>query len=169
MGSTYNVKLADEKSFEIEIDGEQLKLNQQVVDLDIVSTGKDEWSIIKDNTSYLVKLYAFNPAAKKVSLSVNQEIFELDIEDELVQLLNRMGINQGNATKVDKVIAPMPGMVLKVLTEVGKTIEKGDSLLILEAMKMENIIKATGHGVVKSILVKNQDAVEKNQILIEME
>jgi biotin carboxyl carrier protein len=63
----------------------------------------------------------------------------------------------------------MPGLVISILVEEGQEVQKGDSLLILEAMKMENVIKAAGKGVVKSIKVQQKNAVEKNQILIEME
>ncbi|HNM32873.1 MAG TPA: biotin/lipoyl-binding protein, partial [Chitinophagales bacterium] len=65
--------------------------------------------------------------------------------------------------------APMPGLVLDILVEAGQAVNKGDNLIILEAMKMENIIKASGSGTVKSIHVQKKDAVEKNQLLIEME
>jgi len=65
--------------------------------------------------------------------------------------------------------APMPGLVLDVLVESGQTITKGDQLLILEAMKMENVLKAAGDGVVKSIEIKKGNTVEKGQILVEME
>jgi biotin carboxyl carrier protein len=60
----------------------------------------------------------------------------------------------------------MPGLVLKVLVEEGKEFKKGDNLLILEAMKMENILKAPADGKVKSIKIKPGDKVEKNEILL---
>jgi biotin carboxyl carrier protein len=63
----------------------------------------------------------------------------------------------------------MPGLVLNVFVEVGQEVQKGDNLLVLEAMKMENIIKATGTGKVKNIVVNQKQAVDKNQLLIEME
>ena len=63
----------------------------------------------------------------------------------------------------------MPGLVLDVLVTPGQKVEKGDALLILEAMKMENVIKASGEGVVKSIQVTKGAAVDKGQLLVEME
>jgi len=65
--------------------------------------------------------------------------------------------------------APMPGLVLKINVSVGDAVNEGDSLITLEAMKMENIIKAKGSGVVKSVSVQEQDKVEKAQLLIEFE
>lgn len=72
-----------------------------------------------------------------------------------------------NSNKVLEMKAPMPGMVLKVLVNAGDEVKKGDNLLILEAMKMENILKSTTDGTVSKVLVKQGDKVEKNQILIQ--
>ncbi len=61
----------------------------------------------------------------------------------------------------------MPGMVLNILVKEGDEVKKGDTLLILEAMKMENSLKATADGVIKKIVAVKGTAVEKNQILIQ--
>jgi len=71
--------------------------------------------------------------------------------------------------KVSKLTAPMPGKVLDVLVSVGQEVLKGDGLVILEAMKMENVLKADDAGVIKSVNVSIGQAVEKNNILIEFE
>jgi biotin carboxyl carrier protein len=63
----------------------------------------------------------------------------------------------------------MPGLVIKLLAEPGTKVQKGDPLLILEAMKMENVIKAIGDATVKSVGVTQGEAVEKGHLLIEFE
>jgi biotin carboxyl carrier protein len=63
----------------------------------------------------------------------------------------------------------MPGKVLEIMVESGQTIAKGEGLLILEAMKMENMLKAEQDGTVKSVNVSVGDAVEKNNVLIDFE
>jgi biotin carboxyl carrier protein len=80
-----------------------------------------------------------------------------------------MGLDLKANKKVEPVKAPMPGMVLKVLVRPGQQIEKGDGLLILEAMKMENVLKANGPATVKSIRVEERTAVEKGAVLIDLE
>jgi biotin carboxyl carrier protein len=82
-------------------------------------------------------------------------------------LLEKMGISAANAGKVNNIKAPMPGLIITLKVAVGDTVKAGDQLLILEAMKMENILKSPGDGVVKKIKVKKGDSVEKNQVLIE--
>ena len=61
----------------------------------------------------------------------------------------------------------VPGRLTEVAFDEGDAVKAGDPLLILEAMKMENIIKAAGDSVVKSVKVKKGESVEKNQVLIE--
>ena len=63
----------------------------------------------------------------------------------------------------------MPGMVVKVLVKEGDHVKKGDALLILEAMKMENQVKSPGEGIVKAVRVKAGQAVESGDILVEFE
>jgi biotin carboxyl carrier protein len=60
----------------------------------------------------------------------------------------------------------MPGLVLRILASEGDKVMKGGNLLVLEAMKMENIIKAPADVVIKSIRVIAGDKVEKNQVMI---
>jgi glutaconyl-CoA/methylmalonyl-CoA decarboxylase subunit gamma len=64
--------------------------------------------------------------------------------------------------------APLPGNIFKVLVSVGDTIKKGDNLLIMEAMKMENNVLAEKEGVVTSVKVKPGDAVLQGDVLLEM-
>ena len=78
-----------------------------------------------------------------------------------------MDTTQSNVVKEIK--APMPGSILNILVEAGQEVKAGDQLLILEAMKMENVIKSPGDGVVAKIHVDEKQSVEKNQVLISFE
>ena len=71
-----------------------------------------------------------------------------------------------NAQKVNDVKAPMPGLILEIKVQPGQEVKKGDPIMILEAMKMENILKSPGDGIVREIKVVEKQNVEKNQILI---
>ena len=65
--------------------------------------------------------------------------------------------------------SPMPGRVISFAVEIGAEVEVGAPLLTLEAMKMENVIKADGIGKVKALSVANGDVVDKGQVIIEFE
>jgi acetyl-CoA carboxylase biotin carboxyl carrier protein len=65
--------------------------------------------------------------------------------------------------------APMPGNIVEIMVKVGDTVNEGDEVIILEAMKMENPIFAPADGSVKEIMIKEKDAVEAEQVLIILE
>jgi biotin carboxyl carrier protein len=106
--------------------------------------------------------------SKQYTLQINGSKYDITLKDKLDDLLAGMGLTAGAAAKLNNIKAPMPGLVLNILVAEGDTITKGDALLVLEAMKMENIIKSPGEGVVKKINVNKGQAVEKNQVLIEI-
>jgi biotin carboxyl carrier protein len=90
----------------------------------------------------------------------------MSLTDQFDELLHKLGMDNLSAQKVSELKAPMPGMVLKVLVSEGEEVKKGSNLLILEAMKMENVIKSPADGVIKTIKVSPADKVEKNQVMI---
>ena len=80
-----------------------------------------------------------------------------------------MGIKRTFEAVNTDIKAPMPGKVLSVVVTEGDEVKKGDAILILEAMKMENVLKAEGDCIIKKVLVNKEESVEKNQVLIELD
>jgi biotin carboxyl carrier protein len=76
-------------------------------------------------------------------------------------------MNNLNSQAAKEIKAPMPGLIFDIKVKEGDEVKKGDAVLILEAMKMENILKSPGDGTVKSIKIKKGQSVEKNQVLIQ--
>lgn len=165
----YKVNDAKENSVEVIFDGKQVILNEKTIDLDLVQIAPDKYHVIQDNQSYNLYVLEKDLVNKTFKIKVNDQIFDLNLEDPLDQQLAKMGLSKAANEKIDKIVAPMPGLVLNILVQPGQEVKKGDSLIILEAMKMENVIKSAGTGIVKRIAVQQKDAVEKNQLLIEME
>jgi len=91
------------------------------------------------------------------------------VSDHRDQLLAELGADEGKAGKETAINAPMPGLVLKIHVSPGDSVQRGESLLVLEAMKMENDIKANFDGTVSAIHVATGDAVGKGALLIEFE
>jgi biotin carboxyl carrier protein len=106
---------------------------------------------------------------KQLNILVNGVSYQVALENEFDVLLKKLGMDKLAGNKINNLKAPMPGLVLRLIVEPGATVKKGDPILVLEAMKMENIIKAVGDGVVKKINVSEKIAVEKNQVLVEFE
>lgn len=118
---------------------------------------------------FTARLLELNRAEKTLTISLNGKTISVTLKEPLDDLLHSMGLDKMATAKVSHVKAPMPGLVLNVLVEAGQEVKKGDKLLVLEAMKMENIIKAAGDGKVGRIAVEKGQAVDKNQTLIEFE
>ena len=77
-----------------------------------------------------------------------------------------MNLDIKNKNSVASLKAPMPGLIIKINVKNGQEVKKGDALLVLEAMKMENVIKSPADLVVKQVLARPKEAVEKDQTLI---
>ncbi len=104
-----------------------------------------------------------------IHVTVGENIHTIRIADHRQQLLEAYGISNDESDHERKIIAPMPGLVLKVHTEPGAHVSKNDPLLVLEAMKMENEIRSPGAGTISSVHVKSGDTVLKGSLLLELD
>ena len=165
----YRVIYKENVSNEVEFKGDQVLINGKKSEIDMVRLIHNKFHILDQNRSYNIEVLHADFSKKSFEIKVNDTIYNLQLEDELDTLLEKMGMTASGSQKMDHVKAPMPGLVLNVFVREGQIVHKGDNLLVLEAMKMENIIKASGTGTVKSVKVNQKQAVQKNQLLIEME
>lgn len=117
----------------------------------------------------VIEILDINFDTKTLKIRHNHSTHHLEYKSELDLVLDKMGIKRSFEAINTDVKAPMPGKVLDVVVNVGDQVKKGDAILILEAMKMENVLKAEGDCMIKSVLVESQQSVEKNQVLIELE
>jgi biotin carboxyl carrier protein len=147
----------------------QWHLNGSLTHADIQWQSNGQASILLENKSYTAQVEKVDKETKEIILKIDGQRYTLSIKEDIDILLDKMGINLSASQKAAPLKAPMPGMVLKILVEPGQLVNKGDALLILEAMKMENVLKATGAATIKSIKAEEKTAVEKGAILIEME
>ena len=157
------------KQFEMNTQNGTITLNGDAVHADWVKIAPNKYHAIIKNQSLTIELGAVDGTGKLLTILINGEKYQVEITTKYDQLLKQLGFDKMSAAKVNHVKAPMPGMVLRILVSPGDAIKKGDSLLVLEAMKMENVIKATGDAVVKKIVAEEKSAVDKGQILIEFE
>ena len=143
-------------------------VNGMPFEMDLAKRGSVQ-HLIHEHKSYTIELVEFNKIDKFCVLKVNNQEFTVYVEDKYDALLKQLGMENMNQKKVNEVKAPMPGLVLNILVVQGQEISKGDGLFVLEAMKMENIIKSPTDAVVKSIEVEKGIAVDKNQVLVKFE
>jgi len=161
MSKKYSLKVNENYQFELN--------SESVVELDVISKEANQFQIIENDTTYTIKPLKTDFSKKEYEVEVNGNKYKVQIKDELDAIIKKMGLTLGNKKKEKDVKAPMPGLILDILVSEGQEIKEGDSLLILEAMKMENMLVASTDGIVKKIHVNKADAVDKKQLLIEME
>jgi len=142
---------------------------QDVNALDALELDEGKFHLLEKNVAYDVTILNSDFINKTLLVSVNGNAYEVTIADAYDQMVKEMGLLISSSQKVNEIKAPMPGLILDILVKVGQEISEGTPLIVLSAMKMENVILSQGDGIVKSIEVKKDDAVEKGQLIIEME
>ena len=144
-----------------------LAVNDQALNWDLATLPGGGFHIILNGKAHKAELIEYLAEEKTYRISVNGKNLDVKIKDRHDILLDQLGMGNLTSQKLNQVKAPMPGLILEIKVAPGDTVKKGDQLLILEAMKMENVLKSPGDGEVKAILVKKGDSVEKNQIMIQ--
>ena len=142
---------------------------EDIDEFDAVETTKNQFHILKNNNSIKASILESNFLKKAYTVKVNNNIYNVTINDALDQQIEALGFEIGSSKKISEIKAPMPGLILEINIKEDQEVKEDDALLILEAMKMENVINSPRDGVIKSIKVKQGDTVEKNALLIEFE
>ncbi len=155
------------KDFEIVPSDEGFMVNGQPLNWDKVKIADGYFHIFIQDKSYRTEVVRIDPLAKAVTLKINGHTYLVEVKDKFDLLLEKLGMNTSAGSKINNIKAPMPGLIIDLKVQAGSTVKAGDALLILEAMKMENIIKSSGEGIVKHVKVKKGDSVEKGEVLIE--
>jgi len=144
-----------------------ITLNNQPFAWDVAELGAGRFHILHEGRSYNAEVVSADFATKNIVLKINGQRVELQAKDRFDLLLERLGMSNAAAAKVNELKAPMPGLIVDVRVQPGQAVQKGDPLLVLEAMKMENILKAPADGTVGSIKVNLRDNVQKGQVLVQ--
>jgi biotin carboxyl carrier protein len=136
---------------------------------DCIKLSPGHYNLIKDHRNSTVVIRELDTSGKKLEVKIGGDLFVIEIKDGLDQVLEQMGFNAGPGKQVKEIKAPMPGLVLEIAVVNGQEVSEGDKLVVLEAMKMENNIMSHTRAKIKSVAVKPGQAVEKGQVLIELE
>jgi len=161
MNDVFNIKVNNSSEFKVS--------TKDILKLDAVKDSDNNFHILQNNKPFKAEITSSNYNQKIYTVKVNNNTYTVHISDGLDTLIQDMGFSVGSTKHINSVKAPMPGLILDVNVNIGQKINEDDPLLVLEAMKMENIICSPRKGVIKSISANKGDAVEKNQLLIEFE
>lgn len=140
--------------------------NGMPVNIDFQVAGGGTHSLLLDAASVKTILHGNNG---EYTIFANGHQLEVTVESERTRLLKKYDHVGRSGHRKTEIHAPMPALVVKIEVSVGDEVEPGQGLIILEAMKMENEIKAHDRGKVKEIRVTKGTAVEKGELLMLLE
>ncbi len=141
-------------------------LNGTAVSYDMQQLDERTFSVMMDGRSMRVVV---EKTAEGYHLLVNGRRVEASVESERERLVKRLNASSHVGHARTDIHAPMPALVVKLEVDVGDEVKPGQGLIILEAMKMENEIRAHTEGKVKEIFVTKGKAVEKGELLLRLE
>lgn len=162
----YYARVGDTE-YEVVIDQGQILINGEPITVDLTAIGTPElYSILYGGRSYDLLVQS---ERSNYTITFRSEQYVIQVEDERTRRLNlgrqAPALPQGELP----IRAPISGLIVKVLVEPGDSVEDGQPLVILEAMKMENEIRSLRAGVIKSVAVAAGKRVEQNEVLLVLE
>lgn len=157
------------KPFKVKVNGEwSFQMSSETLeDYDQARLTPETFHVIHDAHSFSVEILEADFNAKTYKVSVDGKPFSVSISNPLDQLISAMGFELGSSRNVSNIEAPMPGLILDIPVAEGDDVKEGDALIVLEAMKMENVILSPRDGVIGKIAVEKGTAVDKKALLIE--
>ncbi len=158
---------AEGRSIEIEAESDgTLRLNGTPMPLEMASSNR-VFKVLSGGAVHT--LYIRRLEDHTCEVWIKHHVFKLKIEDNRTRLLRSLETKGGMVHAAVDVRAPMPGLVLEVAVAEGEKVAAGGKLFILEAMKMENEIRAPMGGTVEGVKVRKGDVVEKDQLLVRIQ
>lgn len=161
MSKLYKAKVNNEFEFEF--------TQEEIDKVDSFSPTSKQIHILQENQSVTTEVMQQNFNQQAYQIKVNSNIYKVQISNDLDVLIKEMGLSLAASSQINEIKAPMPGLILDIKVEEGQEVKEGDTLLILEAMKMENSITAPRDAVIKKVPITKGNTVAKNELLIEME
>jgi len=154
-----NVLEKEGSKYKVEIDG-------RVYDLDIEKVETDAYSVLLNGKSYNMEMIEGDTLSQYKVNTLNN-YYEIEVVDAVARYRAKAKSHLESGGNV--ISTPMPGKIVKIPVKEGDTVEKGQTVVVVSAMKMESEYKSASDGIVKTIHIKEGDAVEGHQPLIEIE
>jgi len=153
----------------VEIDGDRYEVNTEENNPDVVLRDDRTYQMTIAGVPKRISIFAFDLNAGTCTVEMDGQLRQVRIINDLEVMIEKMGLNTSLSKKQSQIAAPMPGLVTSLKVKAGDHVLKGAPLLILEAMKMENVISAPHDAIIKLIKVNVSQAVERGLALMEFE
>ena len=164
---TKNYTLTGEKKVNVTVrDNKIYKINNRRTPIDVEPLDNGEFVIKCAENSHIGEVVDLKQ--NEVTVMINGNTYHFTIDTELASK-RKEKLSKSDKKKVEKTKAPLPGEIVAVLMSEGQEVHKGEPVMILEAMKMQNEIVSPVSGKIKSVHVKAEESVMKDQLLFEID
>lgn len=133
--------------------------------VDLKQLDNNHFSLIIDNQSSLIEA---RQSGGEIRVIIDQHEYIVPVLSERKKIEAEILGDTENVDAKGEILAPMPGLILKIEVEKGQVIQPGQPLVIMEAMKMENEIRSQIEGKIQEVLIKENQKVEKNDLLLKI-
>ena len=151
------------------VTGKESSVNGIPVEIEFAKSAPHSFTLRLNGVKKDADLVKLDKENKLVIMRIEGKKLAVQIKEPIDLMLDKLGIKIKSAKKMNNLKAPMPGLVIKIIAEKGKHYKAGDALMVLEAMKMENVFKAAADVTIKEIEITERQSVEKGQILMVFE
>ncbi len=144
----------------------KIKLNGNNYNVELSQLSKYSYLLKVNNNVY--QITSEKTDSQNYTFTIDGYLYNTTVRTTLEEKANEYLQNKAKGSGKEIIKSPMPGLIVKILKQVGDKVQVGDPIILLEAMKMENEIRASATGVIKSISTKENSSVEKGQALLEI-
>ena len=157
-------RINNKHTFSIEKKGLDYFVNDSIYKCDLEKVEDNFYLLQMNNRAYLANV---NRNKRELIITINHKEYHFEIQDENDLILEKLGINAKPVKHHEQLQAPMPGLIIDILVSKSDIVISGQPLIILKAMKMENIIKSPHDGVISEVFVKKNQKIEKDAVMIQ--
>ncbi len=150
--------------FLVSISDGKYVINDSIVDCEVQEIEKGFFRALLNNRVYQGIGEVIDG---KIKIQIGHKTFEIETENQGDLLSGIVGISQKSQNRHTSLNAPMPGLIVDVFAKIGQKVKSGQPLLVLKAMKMENIIKAPEDGLITALFIEKGMRIEKDALMIQ--
>jgi len=163
----YFVKVGDAE-LEVLVAGDSVTVNGETYRASLASVSSTPVSVLRIGDEVCRVVSRTAELRGRYTLWLDGFRFETEALDERARAIRELTGAAAAAAGPAPVVAPMPGMIVRVQAQIGDRVQPGQGLVVMEAMKMENELRATSAGTIRAVLVQPGTAVEKGAVLLEL-
>jgi biotin carboxyl carrier protein len=162
-----NVTVQNKLKFQVNITEKTINIDGKDEPCRIEKISGSRYHLIINNRSIEGELIETDAGRRRATWRISGKLIHTAVKDETDMIIDEIGLGSRGESAHPHVDAPMPGLIVDLFVDIGDQVNKGDPLLVLKAMKMENIIRSSASGTIRKIFVTPGQSVEKHSPLVQ--